>query len=415
VTNLSLSNLVIYSAQVLLVVVCAAIGEHIVRPRAPRPRLAFWRAVVATCVLLPLWPARRVDVVMSSATIVTDAVNRGSKATEASPTVPFSLIPWLLLSGAVARGAWLGLGVLHLGRLRVRGVPAALDGDIEALKHALAPHADLRWDEHVDQPLTFGLWRPVVLLRRRLSILSPEARRAVVCHELLHVSRHDWAWTLLEEAVQTAFWFHPAMWWALGQVQLSREETVDELVVAITAARRPYMNALMMFAEARPALASAIPYVRRRHLASRIKQLSQETVMTPARWAFTGAALVLVILMSSLAVVSTLPLHASTPTADLTAAAQAGRASPGPRLNPVSNTPLNMRFTNTPLTRILSFIGSVTGIAITYENGYVDIPKVTIDVKEATLEEALNQILAPNRLSYKVVDERSILVVRRVQ
>jgi hypothetical protein len=38
-----------------------------------------------------------------------------------------------------------------------------------------------------------------------------------------------------------------------------------------------------------------------------------------------------------------------------------------------------------PLTRILSFIGSVTGIAITYENGYVDIPKVTIDVKEATL------------------------------
>jgi bla regulator protein BlaR1 len=206
-----------------------------------------------------------------------------------------------------------------------------------------------------------------------------------VCHELLHVSRHDWAWTLLEEAVQTAFWFHPAMWWALGQVQLSREETVDELVVAITATRRPYMNALMMFAEARPALASAIPYVRRRHLASRIKQLSQETVMTPARWAFTGAALVLVILMSSLAVVSTLPLHASTPTADLTAAAQAGRASPGPRLNPVSNTPLNMRFTNTPLTRILSFIGSVTGIAITYENGYVDIPKVTIDVKEATL------------------------------
>src|SRR6266851_4303902 len=118
----------------------------------------------------------------------------------------------------------------------------------------------------------------------------------LVCHELLHVSRRDWAWTLLEEAVQTVFWFHPAMWWALGQVQLSREETVDELVVAITATRRPYMNALMMFAEARPALASAIPYVRRRHLASRIKQLSQETVMTPARLAFTGAALVIVVL-----------------------------------------------------------------------------------------------------------------------
>jgi beta-lactamase regulating signal transducer with metallopeptidase domain len=410
-TNLSLDNLVIYSAQVLLVVVAAAIGAHIVRPSAPRPRLAFWRAVVATCVLLPLWPARRVDVVMTSASTVTDAVDGGSKATEASPTVPLSLVPWLLLSGAIARGAWLGLGVLHLGR--VRSGRAALDGDIEALKHGLAPHADLRWDEHVDQPLTFGLWRPVVLLPRRLSALSPEARRAVVCHELLHVSRRDWAWTLLEETVQTAFWFHPAMWWALGQVQLNREETVDELVVAITAIRRPYMHALMMFAEARPVVASAIPYVRRRHLASRIKQLSQETVMTPARLAFT-AALVLLILTSSLGVVSTLPLHASTPTGDLTATAQAGRASPGPQLKPVSSEPLNMRF-NAPLTRILSFIGSVTGIAITYENGYVDVPKVTVDVKEATLEEALNQILTPNRLSYKVVDERSILIVRRVQ
>jgi beta-lactamase regulating signal transducer with metallopeptidase domain len=366
VTNLSLSNLVIYSAQVLMVVVAAAIGARLVRPPTPRPRLAFWRAVVATCVLLPLWPARRVDLVMTSATIVTDATNRGSKATEASPTIPLSLIPWLLLSGAVARGAWLGLGVLHLGR--VRSVPAALDGDIDALKHALAPQADLRWEEYVDQPLTFGLWRPAVLLPRRLNTLSPEARRAVVCHELLHVSRRDWAWTLLEEAVQTAFWFHPAMWWALGQVQLSREETVDELVVAITATRRPYMNALMMFAEARPVVASAIPYVRRRHLASRIKQLSQETVMTPARLAFTGTALVLLILTSSLGVVSTLPLHASTPTGDLIATTQAGRSSAGPRLKPVSSEPLNMRF-NAPLTRILSFIGSVTGIAITTRTG----------------------------------------------
>jgi hypothetical protein len=50
-----------------------------------------------------------------------------------------------------------------------------------------------------------------------------------------------------------------------------------------------------------------------------------------------------------------------------------------------------------------------------FENGYVDLPEVTVDVKDATLEETLNQILTPNRLSYKVVDERSILIVRRVQ
>jgi len=292
-------------------------------------------------------------------------------------------------------------------------VSAALDGEVEALRRALAPNAELRWDDHVDQPLTFGFWRPIVLLPRRLSDLSPEAQRAVVCHELLHVSRHDWAWTLVEEGVQTAFWFHPAMWWALGQVQLSREEAVDELVVARTGARRPYMNALMMFAEARPALASAIPCVRRRHLASRLKRLSQETIMSPARLALTGAALAIVILGSSLAAVSTLPLHANTPASTLTAL-QAG-VTAGPRLKPASTEPINITFKDAPLTRILSFISSATGIAITYEKGFKDLPNVSVDVKGATVEEALDQILTPNQLSYKVINERSILLGRQVR
>jgi beta-lactamase regulating signal transducer with metallopeptidase domain len=412
VTSLSLSNLLIYSAQVLLVVVAATIGVHVIGPSAPRPRLGFWRAVVAACLLLPLWPTR-IDMTAISVPIVGgENVDPRSEVTALSPTLPLRLIPWLLLFGATARGAWLGLGLLRLRRLRVGGVPAVLDGNVEALKRVLAPHAELRWHDRVDQPSTFGLWRPVVLLPRRLSDLLPEAQRAVICHELLHVSRRDWAWTLVEEAVQTAFWFHPAIWWALGQVQLSREETVDELVVATTGVRRPYMNALMMFAEAHPALASAIPYVRRRHLASRIKRLSQETVMSPARLAFVGAALVIVVVGSSLSVVSTLPLHASTPASATT---QAGRATAGPRLKPTLNEPANFQFKDTPLTRILSFIGRATGIEVTYEKGFVDLPKVTVDVKHATLEEALSQILTPNRLSYRVIDERSILVGRRVR
>jgi len=246
-----------------------------------------------------------------------------------------------------------------------------------------------------------------------LNDLSPDAQRAVVCHELLHVSRHDWAWTLVEEGVQTAFWFHPAMWWALGQVQLSREETVDELVVVRTGVRRPYMNALMIFAEARPAPASAIPYVRRRHLASRLRRLSQETIMSPARLALTGAALVIVILGSSLGVVSALPLHAST-LAPTPTAIQAG-ATAGPRLEPASTEPINIKFKDASMTHILGAISSMSGIAITYEKGFVDLPKVSVDVKDATIEEVLDQILTPNGLSYRVIDARSILVGRRVR
>jgi hypothetical protein len=137
--------------------------------------------------------------------------------------------------------------------------------------------------------------------------------------------------------------------------------------------------------------------------------------MSPARLALTGAALVIVVLGSSLGVVSTLPLHASTPAPTLAATAQGGRSTAGPRLSPVSNEPLSLKFMNAPLTRILSFIGSITGIAITYEKGFVDLPKVTVDVQNATLDETLNQILTPNRLSYRVVNQRSILVGRQTR
>ena len=48
--------------------------------------------------------------------------------------------------------------------------------------------------------VTFGLWRAVVLLPAALHAQPGEIREAVLAHELLHVSRRDWAWVLAEEA-----------------------------------------------------------------------------------------------------------------------------------------------------------------------------------------------------------------------
>ncbi len=88
-TILSLSNLVIYSAQILLVVAAATIGGHILRLSAPRPRFAFWRAVVAACLLLPLWPTR-IDVATTSTMIGgAETVASRSDVTVVSPTDDF--------------------------------------------------------------------------------------------------------------------------------------------------------------------------------------------------------------------------------------------------------------------------------------------------------------------------------------
>jgi hypothetical protein len=135
--------------------------------------------------------------------------------------------------------------------------------------------------------------------------------------------------------------------------------------------------------------------------------------MSPARRAFVGAALVIVVVGSSLGVVSTIPLHASTPAS---ATAQATGATAGPRLKPTLSGPQNFQFANTPLTDILGFLCKVNGIGVTYAEGLVDLPKtVSVKIDDATFEEALTQILTAHQLSYRVLDEHSIRVERQVR
>src|SRR5581483_3290212 len=91
--------------------------------------------------------------------------------------------------------------------------------------------------EDITSPVTFGALHPVVLLPAGFPALNPRVREAILCHELLHVRRRDWIFTLGEELVRTVLWFHPAIWWLLGQIQLAREQAVDREVVETTRRR----------------------------------------------------------------------------------------------------------------------------------------------------------------------------------
>jgi protein TonB len=119
-------------------------------------------------------------------------------------------------------------------------------------------------------------------------------RRAVLAHELLHVERRDWAWVLVEEMVRTIFWFHPGVWWLISNVQLAREEVVDELAVLVTGQRRAYVEALLAFADETP-LAPAPAFARRRHLFHRMMLISKEAVMSPRQIVVSCAVMALMV------------------------------------------------------------------------------------------------------------------------
>ncbi len=88
---------------------------------------------------------------------------------------------------------------------------------------------------------------------------------------------------------------------------------------------------------------------------------------------------------------------------------QARRNSQEPVLNPTSKEPLNLRFSNTSLRDLLNFIGSSTGINVTFDRDFQD-RSVTVQQEGVTLDQALQQIMLSNQIFYKVLNERTIII-----
>ncbi|PYR43434.1 MAG: hypothetical protein DMF93_03205 [Acidobacteria bacterium] len=89
--------------------------------------------------------------------------------------------------------------------------------------------------------------------------------------------------------------------------------------------------------------------------------------------------------------------------------ARARAASAEPVLNPASREPLNLRFNNVSVRDILTTIASASGFSVSFDREFADRP-TTVALDGVTLEQALNQIMTMNQLSYKVLSERSIFV-----
>lgn len=90
----------------------------------------------------------------------------------------------------------------------------------------------LRVSDRVISPMVMGVWRATVILPVSAVLhLTREELEAVLAHELGHVRRWDYACNLLQTALETLLFFHPAVWWLSGMVRDRREVCCDEIAV----------------------------------------------------------------------------------------------------------------------------------------------------------------------------------------
>ena len=80
-------------------------------------------------------------------------------------------------------------------------------------------------------PMTWAIWKPVILLPAVFEQWSQERLRMILLHELAHIKRRDCYWQSLTEIVRALFWFHPVVWWALAWFRLEQEHACDDMVL----------------------------------------------------------------------------------------------------------------------------------------------------------------------------------------
>jgi ankyrin repeat protein/beta-lactamase regulating signal transducer with metallopeptidase domain len=119
----------------------------------------------------------------------------------------------------------------------------------------------LRESTYVRVPAVIGWLRPVILLPvSALAGLTPQMMEAILAHELAHIRRHDYLVNMLQTAVETMLFYHPAVWWVGKRIRQERENCCDDVAVAacgdaLVHARA--LTALEQFRCAQPRLAMA--------------------------------------------------------------------------------------------------------------------------------------------------------------
>lgn len=132
-----------------------------------------------------------------------------------------------------------------------------------ALQFGIRQKVSLWCSNYVQTPMTFGFWKPVILLPLALvNQLSLQQVEALIIHELTHIRQKDYLLNLGLVVTETLFFFNPFVRFIAKQIKMERERNCDVQVLHFKYGYVPYAEALLKVSQMQYQLSLQIPAVK---------------------------------------------------------------------------------------------------------------------------------------------------------
>lgn len=249
----------------------AWLAAALLRANSAAVRHQVWMAAILSSLMLPLvgpvigratpkWYVRALEVpaavhALPAASAAPLLVPRGRQPAARSSS-KWSVLLWIWGAGAIAMLLRLLAALAQLYRAGSRARPIVADPAFRKMSVTVSSLGAspavrvLASQNRLAMPLTWGVFRPKILLPSAAMDWPEDRLRLVLSHELAHVARYDWIWRICGELARSVYWFHPLAWLAAGLLREESERACDDRVLASGVPPVDYAEELVTLARA---------------------------------------------------------------------------------------------------------------------------------------------------------------------
>ncbi len=90
---------------------------------------------------------------------------------------------------------------------------------------------EVRAGPQIPSPFARGVRYPIIYLPENILSCNYHQLQAILAHELAHIKRHDMILIYLQNILHILYFFHPAVWIGIREINLQREKICDEIAL----------------------------------------------------------------------------------------------------------------------------------------------------------------------------------------